>query len=463
MSAGRTLLVVLALLAGLATPAAAADRWTPVRGVVDGIAHDATADGPRVLVLSVDVRRLIVTTLHDGRVTRRQALRTGSRAGLLERPRIVALPGGAAVAVWQDGGRVASAYRPAAGARFGPLRVVSSHPGAGLGAARAPAVAAGPGGQVVVAWWGGPAGGRLGIWASELRPGGTWSAPQEISAGAYPQLGPSGGAPQVAIGAAASPDGGFAVAWRQPADPGAALGRRTTLVGVTRSPSGVWGRPTVLGAGTVTSFDLTVAAPAAGVVAAAWAEGREQRPDGVTTSTCLVTAVAAAGAPVARADVTCRAQYSPGRVRLVRAADGGLLMAWQVVPDYGPGNPLRAGIELYRLAAGAAAWTPTGAAVANTLGYWDLDAFAALHGGGAILLADLSQTVRGTGGRQLRVVLVRDDGTVERRVRQSRSSRPLPGDKRLFALTTGPYRALLVQSPGGFTFPSRTTLLQLSG
>lgn len=451
----RILLLAALALVALAAPASASP-WTPVRSPLGPFISDATADGSRVLVLGLQGRRLVVTTLRDRRVVRSQAVRTSARLGLIRNARVLPLPGGAALVVWDDGGRIASAYRPSPGVRFGPPRVVSRHAGAALGAARGPAVATGPGGGAVVAWWGGPAGGRVGIWAAELQPGGTWSAPREISAGTYPVLDPPS-PPVVSIGAAASPDGGFAIAWRQPDTPGAVFTRPSSIVAATRSPAGAWSAPVVLGHGSLTSFDLPVVSASAGTLVTSWADSRTERPDGVTTSTCLVSSVVRPGATPATTDVSCRAQYSPGRVRLVAASDGGVLAAWQVEPDFGLGSPLRAGIEIFRLVPGATSWTFAGPAVSNTLGYWDLDAFAARPGGGALLLSHLSQTVRQTTGRQVRAVVIADDGTVERRIEGPRSPRLLPRSKHLFAFS-GTDRGLLVQDR-----ESASYLLRLPG
>ena len=452
-------MLAAALLAGSHASAAPA-TWTPVAGQVRGAVMDAAADGPRVLVVSVDRRQVIVTTIRDRRVVRRQVVLDSFRRGTVDRARVLALPRGRALVVWSGVG-LGSSLRPSGAARFGPATDVVRHPGVTSAVARGGVVTATPGGDVVAAWWGGPAGGRLGIWSSSLGAGGTWGAPREISAGTYP-LPTSPLPPIVAVGAAASPDGGVAVAWRQPL-PGAspAEPRGATIAGVTRSPSGAWGAPVALGQGDVTSFDLTVAAPAAGTVAAAWAESRAERPDGVTSTTCLVAAVATGSGPVARDDLTCRGQYSPGLVRLLRAGDGGLLAAWQAIPDYGAGDPLRAAIELFRRPPGAGAWAPAGLAVADTLGFWRLEAFAPLPAGGALVLSDLSQTVRGTNGRQVRAVAVADDGTVVRRVSGPTAPRPAAADKRLHALGSGAYRGVMAETLGGFPYRTRLTLLRL--
>ncbi|MEZ5081340.1 MAG: hypothetical protein R2878_11930 [Thermoleophilia bacterium] len=439
-----------ALLAGgtlslAVMPAAAAPAgWTTVRGQLPASALDAAGDGPRTLVVGLEGRRLVVVTLRGRRVVRTETLGSGVRAGLLRGTRVISLTGGAALVVWSEGGRIASSSRPSAGARFGTSRTVSFRPAGARDVTRAPAVAAGPDGRVIVAWWGGPAGGRLGIWASDLGSAGRWGAPREISAGTYPVLNPPV-PPVVAIGAAASPDGGFAVAWRQPVSGASILSRKADVVGVTRLPGGDWSAPVVLGGGSLTSYDLSVVAPSAGTLAVTWADSRAERPDGVTSTTCLVASVLRPGSAPASTDVTCRAQFSPGVARLVAAADGGVLAAWQVVPDWGAGAPLRAGIEVFRLAPDAAAWTKTATAVASTLGFWDLDAFGARPGGGALLLSDLSQTVRQTSGRQVRAVLVRDDGMVERRLPGPRTPRLRPISKNLFALSGGQYRGLLSQ------------------
>ena len=253
----------------VAAPQARATTWTPVSGLVTGNVMDATADGSRVLVASVvDGRAVTLTTIAHGDVTHRQVLRTTPRRGLTRHMSVVALRFSDALAVWQDGGRIASSYRPSSSSPWGPATTVSAFPGVPTGAAAAPAVAVTAAGDVIVAWWGGPAGGRLGIQASAMRADGTWGAPIEISAGAYPQI-TAGGPPLVAVAAAASPDGGFGVVWRQPEPPATPGVAHTAVVGVTRSPGGVWSAPVSLGTGEITSFELTAAAPAPGEVVTA--------------------------------------------------------------------------------------------------------------------------------------------------------------------------------------------------
>ncbi len=435
----RIVLLAAALLAALAAPAAAADRWTPVRGEIRGAVVDAAVDGPRVLVLGVGDRGLIVTTLRDDRVTRRQVLAPSIRYRI--RPRILPLGRGAAIVVWEAGNRILASHRPSARARFGTPRLVSRHPGAAGITARHLTATAAPGGRAVAAWWGGPADGRLGIWAADAGRDGAWSAPREISAGTYPAIA-SSSPPLVAIGAASSPDGGVAIAWRQPEPGRPTVSWGARIAGVTRTPAGQWSAPVTLGVADATLLDLPVATGAAGTIAAGWADARTLDPNGVVATTCAVVAVTAGGAPGVASDLACSPQYRPGGLRLAASSDGGLLAARQVVPNQGLADePLRASIELFRRGQDGA-WTPTGLAVVQTR-FWQLDAFTPVAGGGALLLA----SIPAPGGAtipQVRAVVVRDDGTVARRIRAPRGVRP--GGIRLFALAPGPRSALMLGS-----------------
>jgi len=77
-------MLAAALLAGSHASAAPA-TWTPVAGQVRGAVMDAAADGPRVLVVSVDRRQVIVTTIRDRRVVRRQVVLDSFRRGTVDR------------------------------------------------------------------------------------------------------------------------------------------------------------------------------------------------------------------------------------------------------------------------------------------------------------------------------------------------------------------------------------------
>ena len=457
-SPGRIRLTLAAALAvvALAAPAlaaspAAAATWTPISGLVTGNATDAAADGSRVLVASVvDGRAVTITTIAHGDVTHRQVLRTTPRRGLTKYLQVLALPFGTALAVWQDGGRIVSSFRPSSSSRWGPMTTVSAFPGVPTGAAAAPALSATAGGDVIVAWWGGPANGRLGIQASRMGDGGTWGAPVEISAGTYPQL-PVGGPPLIAIAAAASPDGGFGVVWRQPR-PAASRGMPLTdIAGVTRSAGGVWSDPVTLGGGAVTSFDLTAAAPAPGEVVTAWAESRAQRPDGVTSRTCAVAATLSPSSAVARRDLACHDIFSPGRLRVVPTPGGGAQAAWWVLPDVRTGAPDDT-IETYVRAPGLGDWSPPLLTVARVR---EMEGLATVAGGRSLLLAEVART---PSTRGVRAVLMGADGAVQRRLPGPvKPTAPSNLDTRILPLGPARLAALLLRPapPGG----SRASLL----
>lgn len=425
----------LAALPGVAICAPAPGvSWSAVEGTIVGAPLDAAAAGSRVLVAGTDRRgRVIVTTLIGGRTT---DLRIAGTLRGRARLRVLALPRGAALVVWGD----ADGYRPPQARRFGPERVVSRHPGAATGAARAPAVAVGPSGRVLVAWWGGPAGGRLGIQTAELGPGGRWSAPVDISAGWYPQSQVLlwGSGPRVALAAAASTDGGFGVVWLQPEGSRNPRGLDVAVLSARRTPAGAWQTPVVLGRGDISSFDLTAAATSAGEVIGAWAESRAYRPDGVTSTTCIVAAIAAPDGAASARDLACRAQYSPGRLRLAQTSTGATLAAWQAVPDFDIDTPLRAGIEVFARAPGARDWSAGRLAVADARGYHDLDGLVALRDGRALLVGRLTQALRRRENGRVRAVILDSDGSILQRIGGPPAPGGAPGgDQRLFTLTAG--------------------------
>ncbi|HMN98124.1 MAG TPA: hypothetical protein PKD59_01805 [Miltoncostaeaceae bacterium] len=220
--------VLTVALAAASSPAAAAS-WSSVSGLVPGTATDASLDGARVLVASLaNGRRVDLTTIAHDRVARRQTLTTAGRAGTVRSLQVARLRGGRALAVWQEPGTVRAALRPSAGARFAPAVTVSRHPGAATGAAIRPVLTVTPTGEAVVAWLGGPAGGRLGIQVATLPAGGTaWSAPADVAGGTLPQIAGAGLSAPLPPAAAADPSGGVAVAWarRRPIPRGA---RRTS-------------------------------------------------------------------------------------------------------------------------------------------------------------------------------------------------------------------------------------------
>jgi hypothetical protein len=441
---------------GASAPAQAAS-WTPVAGVIRGAPVDAVTDGPNSLVAGVDRSRVIVTTVARGRVRASQVVGTGNT---LRRVRVFVRPGGGAVVVWDEGRGVSAAYRPSRAARFGPERTISRHPGVATGAARSSAVAMTAAGRVLVAWWGGPAGGRLGIYASELVAAGVWSSPVEISAGVYPNVSLVDGPPIVALAAAAAPDGAVGVVWRQPLPRIAPL-PRARIVAAWSTPEGLWTAPVALGEGEVTSFDLTASIGNGGELVSAWTEARSFRGDGVVDLTCLVAAIAPLGGISVKSDLSCRPLASPGRVRVATTQSGGTVAAWQVVPDYfAPGAPaLRSSIEIQSRTPGSSVWSAPRLAVADARGYHDLECLAPTTGGRMLLGADLSQSLRPRDDGRLRMVLLDSAGVVLRRL----SGPPTPGrpkynDQRLVALPGG---AALFWTLGGYPYRSRASLLTL--
>ncbi len=442
---------VVALLGGAtATASAGSPTWTPVSGQILGAPVDAVADGPRTLVASLDRRRLIVSTLAGGRVARRQVVFTAPYRGRFGLPRIVALPGGRALAVSDAG---VSSLRPNAVARFGPVQRFVPWT---AGTARGFAVATAPGGQVLVAWWGGPSGGRLGIYGARLLPDGRWAAAVEISAGTYPAL-PAGPAPQVAIAAAGAPGGGFGVVWRQPDGPVTAFAPPTTIAAATISAEGTLSSPVVLGSGQVVSIDLTAAAPATGEVIGAWSEGRASNPDGTLARTCDVVATATSGA-VARRELTCSEPASSVKLRLVSTRAGGVLAVRRSSPN---SQPFRSSIGVFARTAGTGEWSPERLLVAEARGFSELEGVAPLAGAGAIATIQLGIGLGPQRGGRVRVAQIGDDGTPGMRtagpigtpIRTSQSFR-------LFPLAERPGAALLWPT-GGFPFAYRASLLTL--
>lgn len=194
----------------------------------------------------------------------------------------------------------------------------------------------------------------------------------------------------------------------------------------------------------------------------AWIEARSRRPDGVVDSTCVVAAFTMAGAPASRADLACRAQSSPGRVRLVPTASGGTLAAWQAIPDFSPAAPLRSSVVVFARAPGAADWSPGSLAIADVRGYHDLEGFGALAGGGALLVSDLAQSLRSRDDGRVRAVEIGADGAVRRRL----AGPPTPGrppyhDQKLFVLGGGRRSAILLWPLASYPYRYRASLLAL--
>lgn len=443
------LVVCFVVAAGWAgTGSAAAVTWTPVRGALADRPLDAARDGARVLVLGQGARGLSVTTVARGAVAARQVV-TKAR---VRHPRLLVTPSGAAVVVWSGPGTVFASHRPSRGARFGPARVVSAHPGAATGAAAAPSAAVAPDGRVLVAWWGGPAGGRLGIQASELGPSGRWSAPVEVSGGLYPQDRPDR---PIGLTAASAPDGGWAVAWNQVArrGPGA---RAIAQMAARRSPAGAWEAPVTLGEGDAFDGSPALAAGAGGELVAAWVEARGRRPDGVAQEMCLVAARAADGT-VARREPACRPLQSAGPPYLARTGGGGTLIAWTTPPE--AGGPA---IEVYSRAPGASEWGAGRLTVAGSRGAPGVESFARSTGGRAVLVTQVFEPVRSRDDGLIRVAVLAADGTVARRAAGPATPGRLPHHlKRFLAFAPGRVTGVLTWSSGGGGSAYRLSLLSL--
>jgi hypothetical protein len=430
-----TILAVAVALAAVPAGAAHAAGWTAVSGLIPGTTSDAALDGPRVLVTSLSGRNVVVTTIEGDRVARHQTVTTAGRIGVVRRLQVVRLGGGRALAVWQEGGAIRAALRPTPGARFGPARTVSWFPGARTGAARHPAAGVTSAGEPLVAWWGGPAGGRLGIQASTMASGGAWAPPLEISAGTYPQL-PPGSTPLLGIDVAGDPAGGVAVAWRQPAAAG------ETIVGAVRAPDGTWGAPAALGSGPVALSAPSVAAPAPGELLASWPEDRAGR-------ACAVAATLR-GAAVARDDVVCRDAAFAGYVRVTATPGGGATAA----AAFRPAGPSQDGTFVEVAARGATgAWTPPALAIAR----------AGDVAGPVTATAGRSAVGASVGDRfhRVRVALVGADGAVQRRI--DGPTRPTPPPRTsVRVLPLGPgARVVLVLTPAPSLRSSRPSILTL--
>jgi hypothetical protein len=392
--ARATILALALALAAVPAGAAHAASWTAVSGLIPGSATDAALDGPRVVVTSVSGRDVVLTTIEDDRVARRQILTTAGRRGGVRWLQVIRVTGGRALAAWEERGVIRASLRPSAGARFSPARTVSAFPpappGVTPGVGLHPAVGATSTGEVVLAWWGGPANGRLGIYASSLAAGGSWSPAVEVSAGTYPQL-PRPIGPLLGIAIAADQAGGLGVAWRQPA------GQAEEIRAVMRSPDGTWGAPVLLGSGRIGPGAPQAAAPSPGELVAAWtAYDAGNRP-------CAVAAVLRGGA-VTRDDVMCDVGNA---IDVVRTPSGGVILA-------SGGSSVQ--VSARQATAG---WTPPQLALTR------VGAFSGAVGGTGGRSA-IPVVVEGTGGQfnRVRVAIVGADGAVLRRI--AGPGRPTP-------------------------------------
>ena len=432
--ARATLLPVL-LAAVCAAPAQAA-HWTTVSGLIPGSATDAALDGPRVLVTSLSGRNLVVTTIAGDRVARRQTMTTAGRAGTIRYLQVARLRGGRALAVWQEPGAIRASLRPSAGARFSPAVTVSRFPGADTGAALVPALAVTPAGEAVVAFLGGPAGGRLGIQSATLPPGGSiWTAPVDVSAGTLPQFPGAGLSAALPLAAVSDHAGGVVVAWGQPP---VAPGSRPALdvVSAVRSPAGVWGAPLPVGSG---GFGLTLAAPAPGEFVAAWRDGP------------CADAATVRGTAVALVEVVCRPGTLVGQIGLARTTSGGAVLAVLLVAQPVPGaSPIEVAA---RDALGG--WGPSRPAIAGPA---DLAGAVESTGGRTAIPAVVA---RGVQFNRLRVAVVGADGTVLRRIDgPARPTPPRHTSVRVLPLGPGARVALLL-TPAPTLSSSRPSILTL--
>ena len=229
---------------------------------------DAARDGAGVLVLTRGRLTLTVSRISGGRVGPPQVITRDRR---VRQARVLTSPRGSAVVVWSINGEILASRRPTRNGRFGPSRVVSRHRGAATGAAAGLIAASAPDGRVLAAWWGGSAGGRLGIQTAELgierqveHAGGRLRRhvpPPTLTTGASPPVGAS-----FAPGAG----GGWIVGWTETSRGGSgrvlhagddATDRDDAWEPTVRQPVGeLWSAPVILGTGTET--------------VAAWVEGR---------------------------------------------------------------------------------------------------------------------------------------------------------------------------------------------
>ncbi len=404
------LLAAVLLTAGIAASAHGAS-WTPVSGLLPSGSTTAALDGPRILVGATtgDVKRVVLTTVARNAVARRQTLPGGGRVRSLQ---VASLPGGRALAVWQGGNTVLASLRPSADAPFGDPRTVSVFAGAVTGAARIPALVVTTTGEAVVVWWGGIEGRTPSRWASSMAADGTWGEPVDIPRGACMDGGSVGTGPQVRdFAVAADPQGGLAIAWIGEQLP--PFGIR--VAGAVRSPAWVWGPATSLGFGDFSMSAPAVAAPAPGVLVAAWVS------EGCTTSAVL------RGGTLEDGTLFCTG-YAP----LAASVPGGgaMVAAQRAGARFGPGFGIVASLDP------AGAGSPAQTAVS---GMTTLSGLVPTTGGRTALL-----TIRDY--YAARVALIRPDGTVQRRISSPEGPQPPLGGIRLLPLGPGATVALLLTS-----------------
>jgi hypothetical protein len=434
----RLILVALSavLTLALSGAAAAAPHWEPVRSAVQGFPSAAARDGARTLLVARVNSRIVLTTIAAGRASAR-TIATGLRGLRGENsPVVLTAPGGSGAVVWEDivdgQVQVRASLRGSRSSAWTAPRTISVYPAAGFG--RVSAAAVGPDGTLLVAWWGGPAGGRLGIYARTWRVGAGWSATQELSGGAFPVV-PGGSPGIIAVGAAVGPRGDLAVTWHEPTSSRTA--RRRLAV---RRPGEDWSAPVLLAEGQLPTFAgarLPVAVDGAGRVVAAWLEFPETGRDGVATRTCLHAAVTGVGAPE-RQELRCVAPTAFGDIRAAADAAGNLMVGWQV----GRFTPLRAQIQLAGRPAGAAAWTVPAPLFDEDRGFLYPRALQAAGGGRFLVTVAQGQAVSARDEGLLQVATVDASGTP---VPPVLSGPPMPGRERGTDLRLLPF----ADAPGG--------------
>jgi hypothetical protein len=292
-----------------------------------------------------------------------------------------------------------------------------------------------PAGEALVAWLGGPVGGRLGIQIATLPAGASmWSAPVDVTGGTLPQFSGVGASAPLPLAAATDPGGGVVVAWGQP--PVTPSQPALDVVGVTRSPAGTWGAPVRLGTG---GSGLTVTAPAPGEAVAAWRDGS------------CVAAATLRGGVATLAEVACRPGTLAGALALSRTTSGGAILAMQFVPQPVPaGGPTTIEVAA-RSAAGS--WGPATLAIAGPA---DL-------AGAALGTRDRTAVMgpRGSGFNKVRVVVVGPDGGVQRRLGGPARPTPPPNTS-VSVLPLGPgTRVTLLLTPERSLRSSRASILTL--
>lgn len=405
----RFVVVIAVVAAGLAgaTSARAVTSQT-VAGTVPDRPIDAARDGAGVLVLTKGRVELRVSRVSQGRVAPPQVI---TRERRVRQAYVLTSPRGSAVVVWSTNGEILASRRPTRNARFGPARIVSRHPGAATGAAAGLMAAPAPDGRVLAAWWGGPAGGRLGIQAAELGIDGAWSTPVDASGGTYP---PTGGSPPRGASFAPGAGGGWVIGWTESAGAPGALAPSTLVTTrrtgrewepTLRQPVGeLWSAPVILGTGTET--------------VAAWVEGRGRRPDGVAADVCLVATRTIPGATTRR-ELGCQ----PSGIgvgapqQLARTSGGGSALTWSVT-----GQPGLAAATFARTA-GSDDWSAPVLAVAGSRGSVQIEELQTVNGGRTALVTQNVLPVFPRDLGRLRIVLLEPGGAVIRRA----DGPPTPG------------------------------------